>query len=90
MPRNSQMQSVVLMNRSGCLLPLLIILNLFFGRMFFSFRDWFLVGLVLALIFLLNSISATRKIISAGTRRSGAIDVEGEVVDDRKPHQRIS
>lgn len=68
---------------SGCLLPFLIILNLFFGRLFFSFRTWLAVGGVLIILFLVNSYIFSRRIINSVRRKDNVIDVEGEVIQDR-------
>ncbi|MFA5287329.1 MAG: hypothetical protein WC394_03540 [Candidatus Omnitrophota bacterium] len=70
--------------KSGCLLPFLIIFNLFFGRLFFSFRTWLAVGGVLTIFFLVNSCIFSRRIINNVRRRDNVIDVEGEVISDRE------
>jgi hypothetical protein len=69
---------------SGCLLPFLIIFNLFFGRLFFNFRTWLVVGGVLIILFLVNSYIFSRRIIKSVRRKDNVIDVEGEVVKDRE------
>ena len=66
---------------SGCLLPLLIVLNLFFGRLFLDTQQWLAIGGILALLFLLNSYISFRRIIRTPRKnQGGAIDVEGKVL----------
>jgi len=66
---------------SGCLLPLLIVLNLFFGRLFFKTSAWLAIEGVLILLFLLNSYISFRRIFRPGRKRQGGvIDVEGKVL----------
>lgn len=66
---------------SGCLLPLLIILNLFFGRLFFTTTQWLAVAGILLLLLLLNSYISVRRAFSALRRKDrDAIDVEGKVM----------
>jgi len=68
----------------GCLLPLFIILNLFFGRLLFSTNQWLVIGGVLVLVFLLNSYITARRVFSSGrNKRSNVIDVEGRVIKDK-------
>jgi len=66
----------------GCLLPLLILLNFFFGRIFFGTVQWLAVGGVLLILLLLNSYIGLRRSFARNQppARSGAIDVEGKVV----------
>ncbi len=77
-------KSVVLFSYSGCLIPLLLVLNLLFGWMFLSPKTWLLTEAVLFLLFLLNSFIFTRRISSAALRprRRDVIDVEGEIVNE--------
>jgi hypothetical protein len=68
---------------SGCLLPLLIVLNLFFGQFFFKPGQWLAIEGILILLLMLHSYIATRRFKSS--RRNNprnAIDVEGKVVED--------
>ena len=69
---------------SGCFLPLLIIFNLFFGRIFFSLRTWLAVEGALVAIFMVSSYIFGKRIINSAKRRDNVIDVEGEVVKDRE------
>jgi hypothetical protein len=80
------MRSLTLISYTGCLLPFLIIFNLFFGWLFFRPLQWLLIELILVCIFVVNSWVMTKKIFSAvsKTNDKGVIDVEGEVVDDKE------
>jgi len=78
----------------GCFLPLLIIFNLFFGRLIFgSVRLWLGVEAVLVLIFILK----IRLIVSRLSRQFSpqgpdgqtpaqgkVVDIQGQVVEDAK------
>lgn len=74
------MKSVTVISQSGCFLPLLIALNLFFGWVFFKPLIWVGIGLILILLFLLNSIIINRRIKSS-FKRKDFIDVEGKILD---------
>jgi uncharacterized membrane protein len=74
------MKSAVFFSRVGCILPLLIILNLFFGWLVFKPLEWLAVGVALILLFLLNSAIAARRILSGAHKDSRIIDVEGKVI----------
>ena len=68
-------------------MPFLIILNLFLGRLFFNFKAWLIVEGALILIFLVYYYILSRKIISGinnAGRKGNVIDVEGEVVSERR------
>ena len=53
----------VFTGQSGCLLPMLIILNLFFGKLIFdSTRLWLGVEGVLVLLFIIKILAFTQKI----------------------------
>ena len=87
---------------SGCLLPMLIIFNLFFGKLIFnSTRLWLGVEAVLILLFILKIHALAAKIVQLGrgpasnsgqqdrgpasySRSHKVIDVEGEVVEEKK------
>jgi len=83
MPQNNQLKSFIFFSQTGCLLPILIIFNLFFGLIFFRPVLWLSIEVILILLFMLNSFILTRKIISSNKRKD-AIDVEGEVIEERK------
>jgi hypothetical protein len=71
-------------SRAGCLLPLLIVLNLIFGWIFFKPGTWLLVELILILLLALNSYFLAKKISSFPRRQADVIDVKGEVVGDKE------
>jgi len=89
--------------QSGCLLPMLIMFNLFFGKFIFgSTRLWLGIEGVLVLLFVIKVHAFTRKIReqlwpggharqpnnqsykSADRGRGKVIDVEGEVVQEKR------
>lgn len=75
---------MVFLSRSGCLLPLLIILNLFFGWLFLKLWHWLLIEAILILLFIVNAYIITRKILFVSSRRDNVVDVEGEVIEEKK------
>ncbi len=77
------MKSVFFFSKTGCLLPLFILGNFFFGWMFLKTSVWLLVEGVLILLFILNSYILTKRISSFSAKRDNAIDVEAEVVEER-------
>jgi len=72
---------MIFISQTGCLLPLLIILNLFFGWIFFKPAVWLLVGAVLILLFVVNSYFIIRMIIKPPQKKGGIIDIEADVVE---------
>lgn len=82
------MKSIIVSAQAGCLLPFLIIFNLFFGWMFFKPAHWLLIEAILILISIATSIVFVKKIFSAGSngssRRNNAIDIEGKIVNEDK------
>lgn len=97
------MPQIIWSGQTGCLLPLLIILNLLFGRVLFnSTYLWLGIEAALILIFIIKIHIFMRKILQqfgpegrglgSGTqshRQQGGphgrvIDVEGEVVEEKK------
>jgi len=84
MYKNNSIKSFVFFSRTGCFLPLLIILNLFFGWLIFKPRYWIIIEAILILLFIINGFIITRKIISTSSKkRDDVIDVKGEVVEER-------
>lgn len=78
------MKSTVFFVKSGCLLPQLIIFNLFFGWLFLPVLSWLVVGVILILLFAANSYFLARKITSGtSSKRKGVIDVQGQVVEEK-------
>jgi len=84
---------------SGCLLPFLIIFNLFFGKLIFSStRLWLGIEAILILLFILKINLIARKVDQQGRGFASAskshgqsykpqdkvIDIEGEVVEEKK------
>ena len=69
---------------SGCLLPFLIIFNLFFGRLFFNTLHWLAIEGILIVIFVVYAHVFSRRIINSVKRKDNVIDVEGEVIQDKK------
>ena len=70
--------------QAGCLLPALILLNLFFGWMFLKPLAWIILEGVLVLLFLLNSYLLVRKVRKWSQPEGRIIDVKGEVVEEKK------
>lgn len=75
---------MILNVQAGCLLPALMLLNLFFGWMFLSTGAWLCLEGVLILLFVLNASVLVRRVRSWARPRSGKIiDVEAEVMDEK-------
>jgi|GEM_PF-712587 len=88
MPQTSRPSfgSFVLLNQTGCFLPFLIILNLFFGWMFFKPLAWLIIEAALVVLFLLTSWFFVKKISSGmevSPKRKGSIDIEAQVLDNK-------
>lgn len=83
MYKDKHLRSFVFFSGSGCLLPALIIFNLLFGWIFLKPKLWLITEAILILFFIINGYIITRKIISPSSKRDDAIDVKGEVVEDR-------
>jgi hypothetical protein len=77
------MSSLLFVSQAGCLLPILILLNLFLGWLFFKPLTWLAIEGALVLLFMLNSYILARSISSASRKNRKIIDVEGEVVEER-------
>jgi hypothetical protein len=75
------MRPVVVMSRSGCVLPLCIFLNTFFGWMFLKPLHWLGLELLLILLSTLNVYRQVKNVAASHPRRGNSIDVEGKVVD---------
>jgi len=76
--------SFFFINQTGCLLPLLITFNFFFGWMFFKPLTWLCVGGILILLFILNSYIFAKRIRRFSPKQDNVIDVKGEVVDGKE------
>lgn len=83
MYKNNSIKSFVFFSRSGCLLPLLIILNLLFGWLFLKFWHWLIIEAILVLLFIFNIYIIARKIFSTSSKRNNVIDVKAEVVEEK-------
>jgi len=77
------MSSLLFVSQAGCLLPILILLNLFFGWLFFKPLSWLAIEAALIFLFLLNSYILARRISSASRKNRKIIDVEGEVQEEK-------
>ncbi|MDD5027764.1 MAG: hypothetical protein PHV58_04695 [Candidatus Omnitrophica bacterium] len=74
----------MLISYSGCLLPLLIVLNLFFGQFFFKTGQWLAIEGILILLLLFHSYFAARRVKSSQRNNpKNVIDVEGKVIEDK-------
>lgn len=84
MNKDKRLKSFVFFSGSGCLLPALIIFNLLFGWIFLKPKLWLLTEAILILLFMVNTYVIRRKIISTSSKRDDAIDIKGEVVEERQ------
>ncbi len=85
MNRDNKFVPFVFFSSTGCLLPSLIIFNLFFGWIFLKPLYWVAIEAILLLLFVINGYVMTRKIISAsGKKRDNVIDVEAEVIREKR------
>ena len=90
MPKDNPAKSFVFSSRSGCFLPSLIILNLFFGWLIFEPRYWLIIEAILLFLFMANTYVIGRKIFSSFSKKhDDAIDVKGEVVEERQKRKEI-
>lgn len=82
------MRSVFFISQTGCLLPIIILFNLFFGWMFFPARAWLFIEGILIILFFINSFIFLRRVSNmasgANPQRDGVIDVEGEIVEEKR------
>jgi len=62
---------------------MLIIFNLFFGWMFFKPLYWLAIEGILILLFVISSYIFLRRITSLDSKRDNAIDVKGEIVEEK-------
>lgn len=76
--------SFLFVSQTGCLLPLFIILNLFFGWLFLTLLQWVVIEALLVLTFIIKSFILTKKIRSGYSGHDKIIDVKGEVIRDNK------
>ena len=78
------MRSVLIFSQTGCFLPLIFLINLIFGWMFFKPLTWLAIEGVILLLILINSLLLVRKISSLTKTKSNVIDIEGEVIEEKK------
>jgi glucan phosphoethanolaminetransferase (alkaline phosphatase superfamily) len=71
-------------SQAGCLLPFFIVFNLLFGWMFFKPLPWLLIEVILILSFILTVRIAMSKVFSPPSKRDNVIDIEGQVVEEKK------
>ncbi|MDD5431885.1 MAG: hypothetical protein PHO70_02735 [Candidatus Omnitrophica bacterium] len=77
-------RSFIYLGQSGCLLPVLILFNLFFGWIFFKPLIWLGIGGILVLLFIINSYILVKKVSNmASAKNKSAIDVEAEIIEDK-------
>ena len=75
---------MIYISQIGCLLPALILLNLLFGWIFFKPVTWVCIGGILILLFIINSYIFVRRIAALSSKQGKIIDIEGEVVKEKK------
>lgn len=78
------MNQFVYFSNSGCFLPLLLTVNLFFGWMFLKPLHWLIVEAVLLFLFIINGVAISKKMSSRKQRKENVIDVEGRVIKDKE------
>jgi len=84
MNQNKQFKTIILGSRIGCLLPVLIIFNLFFGLFFLKPLYWLALEAVLIMLCVLTFATIVKKVSSLNSNHSNVIDVEGKIVENRK------
>jgi len=77
-------KSVVVFSNAGCFLPFLIIFNLLFGWIFFKPIIWLFQEAILILLFMVHSYILLKRNFASPLRRSDAIDVKAQVLDEEK------
>ncbi|MBN1913591.1 MAG: hypothetical protein JW788_04245 [Candidatus Omnitrophica bacterium] len=78
--KNSHHKATLFFIKAGCFLPFLMILNLFFGWLFFPVFYWFIAELALIFLFIISMYFLKRIIFTSTQERNGVIDTEGKVV----------
>jgi hypothetical protein len=58
--------------------------NLLFGWMFLKPLHWLFIEGIMILLFIINAHIAARKIFPSSSKHGNAIDIEGEVVEEKK------
>lgn len=78
---SSASRSVVFLSGAGCLLPSLIVFNLFFGLMFLRPKAWLVVEAALVVLLLIYSHLLRRKINRMQQKRDKVIDTDAEIIE---------
>lgn len=81
MPRPSSYQSFVFLSGTGCLLPALVVFNLFFGWLFLRPAAWVMVEAALLLLLLVYTHFLRRKITRLQQKRDNVIDTDAEIIE---------
>ena len=77
-------KSFFFVTQAGCLLPFLIMFNLLFGWVFLKPLHWLSIEGIMILLFIINAHIVARKIFPSSSKHSNVIDVEGEVIEEKK------
>ncbi len=85
MPAAFGHRQILVLSGAGCLLPLLIFLNSFFGWMFFRLSAWLVIEVFLIILLFLTSFLIKLRIrrMAAGQPKAPneAIDTDAEVME---------
>ena len=73
--KNKSQKSVIILSRFGCLIPVLMVLNLSFGWIFFKVWAWLAIEAGLLFLFIINSFVLFRRVFREG-KGGDFIDVE--------------
>lgn len=71
-------------SKAGCILPFLLITNLFFGWIFLKPYHWLLVGIILFGLFILQSKFYYNKFVNSYKVKREIIDIEAENLTERR------
>ncbi len=78
---SSGYRSMVFLSGAGCLLPSLVISNLFFGWIFLRPKVWLLVEVALVVALWIYSHLLRRKISRLQQKRDKVIDTDAEIIE---------
>jgi uncharacterized membrane protein len=65
-------------------------LNFLFGWLVFKPLHWLITEAILILIFIINGYVITRKIASVSRKHTDAVDVEGEIVEEKSQDKTVN
>lgn len=85
--KQKNFNSLIILSKIGLLLPTLIVLNLFFGWIFFGFYYWLLIEIALVFLLMFTFILFGKKFYAnffKGKDDRDVIDVEGGSLDDEE------